>query len=138
MLTGCFSPCRRIASRSKIRVVVTGSSAECSDFSGPRRSVRSGVARSKAGRVELLEASLTRYAVDAERSALIGSYPTGTGDAAFTVAALPPGKPADAALWVAARLDGLSRALWRSYTHPAAAAGDDLATNTEGVRHEGA
>ena len=69
---------------------------------------------------------MTRYAVDAERSALIGSYPTGAGDAAFTVAALPPGTAADAALWVAARLDGLSRALWRSYTHPAAAAGDDL------------
>jgi hypothetical protein len=79
-----------------------------------------------------LEAALTKYAVDAERSALIGSYPTGTGDAAFTVAALPPGTPADAALWVAARLDGLSRALWRSYTHPAAAAGDDLSDNTEG------
>lgn len=38
----------------------------------------------------------------------------------------------DAALWVAARLDGLSRVLWRSYTHPAAAVGDDLSENTEG------
>jgi hypothetical protein len=70
--------------------------------------------------------------VDAERSVLIGSYPTGTGDAAFAVAALPPGTVPDASLWVAARLDGLSRALWRSYTHPATAAGDDLSDNSEG------
>jgi len=117
-------------------VVVTGSSANCSDFFGPGPNVRDGVARSKASRVELLEAALTRYAVDAGRSALIGSYSTGTGDAAFTVAALPPGTVADAALWVAARLDGLSRALWRSYTHPAAAAGDDLSDNTEGWRRQ--
>ena len=98
MLTGCFSTCRRVTPRSEFRMAVTGSSANCSDFFGPRRNVRSGVARSKAGRVAPLEAALTRYAVDAERSALIGSYPTGTGDAAFTVAALPPGTPADAAL----------------------------------------
>ncbi|MEY9893537.1 hypothetical protein ABIA35_004468 [Catenulispora sp. MAP12-49] len=74
--------------------------------------------------------------MDTERSTLIGSYPTGTGDAAFTVAALPPGTAVDATLWVAARLDGLSRALWRSYTHPAAAAGDDLSDNTEGWRRQ--
>ena len=37
---------------------------------------------------------------------------------------------------MAARLDGLSRALWRSYTHPAAAAGDDLSDNTEGWRRQ--
>lgn len=79
---------------------------------------------------------MTRYAIDAERSALIGSYPTGTGDSAFTVAALPAHAAPDAALWVAARLDGLSRTLWRSYTHPATAAGDDLSDNTEGWRRQ--
>ena len=93
------------------------------------------MAGSKAGRVEALEAPLTRYAVDAERSTLIGSYPTAAGDAAFTVAALPPGTAVDAALWVAARLNGLSRALWRS-PHPATAAGDDLSDNTESRRRQ--
>ena len=44
VMTGCFSACRRIASRSGFWVAVTGSSTGCSDFSGSRRSVSSRVA----------------------------------------------------------------------------------------------
>ncbi|MFD0638882.1 hypothetical protein ACFQ9X_52210 [Catenulispora yoronensis] len=77
---------------------------------------------------------MTRYAVDAERSALIGLYSTGIGDVAFTVAVLPAEVGVDVALQVASTSDGLARALWRCYTHPAAAADDDMSTNTEGWR----
>ncbi len=37
---------------------------------------------------------------------------------------------------MAACLDVLSRVLWRCYTHPAEAAGDDLSDNTEGWRRQ--
>lgn len=79
---------------------------------------------------------MTRYAVDIERQKLIGAHATGAGDVAFTVAALPAPTAHDAALRVAARLDSLARALWRCYTHPAEAAGDDLSDNTEGWRRQ--
>ncbi|GAA1949425.1 hypothetical protein GCM10009838_00600 [Catenulispora subtropica] len=74
--------------------------------------------------------------MDVERSVLVGAYSTGAGDVGFTVAALPAGVSVDAALSVAARLDALSRALWRCYTHPAAAAGDDMTDDSEGWRRQ--
>jgi len=72
--------------------------------------------------------------VDAERRALVGAWATGTGDRGFTVAALPASCPADVALRVAAGLDRLSGVLWRAYTHPASAAGDEAEPDSEAWR----
>ncbi|MFL6117712.1 MAG: hypothetical protein ACJ786_41135 [Catenulispora sp.] len=77
---------------------------------------------------------MTRYAVDAERGVLVGAWATGAGDRGFTVAALPASCPADLALRVAAGLDRLSGVLWRCYTHPASAAGDEGELDSEGWR----
>ena len=74
---------------------------------------------------------VTRYAVDAERGALVGAWATGAGDRAFTMAVLPSSCPPDAAMAAAAGLDRLSQVLWRTYTHPASAAGDAEEPNSE-------
>ena len=79
---------------------------------------------------------MTRYAVNIEQRLLVATHATGAGDVAFTVAALPAELAQDAALRVAMCLDGLSRVMWRCYTHPAEAAGDDLSDNTEGWRRQ--
>ena len=79
---------------------------------------------------------MTRHAVDVERQLLLAAHATGAGDIGFTVATLPTDLARDAALRVAARLDGLSGVMWRCYTHPAEAAGDDLSDNTEGWRRQ--
>lgn len=79
---------------------------------------------------------MTRYAVDVERRLLLAAHATGAGDIGFTVAALPPDLAQDAALRLATSLDRLSRVMWRCYTHPAEAAGDDLSSNTEGWRRQ--
>ena len=77
---------------------------------------------------------MTRYAVDGERRVLLTTHSTGASGVGFTVAVLPDGVLSSVALRVAERLDHLARALWRPYTHPAATAGDDMASHTEGWR----
>ena len=79
---------------------------------------------------------MTRYAVDVKRRLLLATHATGAGDVGFTVAALSADLAQDVALRVATCLDGLSRVMWRCYTHPAEAAGDDLSANTEGWRRQ--
>lgn len=65
---------------------------------------------------------VTRYAVEQERGLLLASWNTGTGDTAHVVAELPPDTDRGAGLRLAGELTGLSKALWRRYTHPASAA----------------
>jgi hypothetical protein len=78
-------------------------------------------------------AGVTRYAFDADRSALVAIWATGRGDLAATVAALPPMSP-DQATSLASNLTTLSRFQWRTYTHPASAAGDPDIPNSEAWR----
>jgi hypothetical protein len=80
---------------------------------------------------------VTRYAIDEQHGALIAAWATGDGDTATTVATLPPSSPTDQRYAVARALVGLSEALWRTYTHPASAAGDDMSDNSEGWRRQG-
>ncbi|HEV2636709.1 MAG TPA: hypothetical protein VGX23_16275 [Actinocrinis sp.] len=77
---------------------------------------------------------MTRYSYDATDRALIASWATGRGDLAHTVARFPPDSTGNEALDIAAALAALSTALWRSYTHPAVAAGDPEAVDTEAWR----
>lgn len=77
---------------------------------------------------------MTRYSYDATDRALIASWATGRGDLAHTVARVPPGATDNQALDVVSALTSLSAALWRSYTHPAVAAGDPDAVDTEAWR----
>ncbi|WP_433722631.1 hypothetical protein ACQP0C_22090 [Nocardia sp. CA-129566] len=76
---------------------------------------------------------MTRYAFDADRNALVAIWATGRGDLATTVAQLPPINP-DQATSLASNLTTLSRFQWRTYTHPASAAGDPDVPNSEAWR----
>ncbi|SBT40611.1 hypothetical protein [Micromonospora narathiwatensis] len=78
---------------------------------------------------------MTRYAIDESRSELVAIWETGYGAVAIRVAPLAVSIEPRRRLALAAELSGLSRALWRCYTHPASAAGS-LALNTEGWRRE--
>ncbi|MFI6782831.1 hypothetical protein [Micromonospora sp. NPDC050276] len=78
---------------------------------------------------------MTRYAVDGTRDELIATWDTGHGAIAITVASLPTTLALRQRLALAAELTGLSKALWRCYTHPASAA-DNLEVNTEGWRRQ--
>lgn len=77
---------------------------------------------------------MTRYSYDAADRSLIASWATGRGDLAHTVARLPLDSADDQALDIASALAALSAALWRAYTHPAVAAGDPEAVDTEAWR----
>ncbi|MEV6279836.1 hypothetical protein [Nocardia sp. NPDC051832] len=76
---------------------------------------------------------MTRYAFDADRNALVAIWATGRGDLTETVAVLPPISP-DQATGLASNLTTLSRFQWRTYTHPASAAGDPDVPNSEAWR----
>jgi hypothetical protein len=78
---------------------------------------------------------MTRYAVDEVRQALVGSWSTGPGDVAVTVADLPPSVEAEDALRVADLATRLSEALWRRYTHPVDAA-DGQEPDTENWKRQ--
>ena len=75
---------------------------------------------------------VTRYTIDDHRSTLIAAWATGDGDTATVVAALPPASPTERRYAVARTLTDLSAAMWRTYTYPVTAAGDDLEDNNEG------
>ncbi|MEU6189517.1 hypothetical protein [Nocardia sp. NPDC047038] len=77
---------------------------------------------------------MTRYAFDADRAALVATWATGRGDLAQTVATLPPQVTTDQATDLASNLTTLSRFQWRTYTHPASAAGDPDVPNSEAWR----
>ncbi len=79
-------------------------------------------------------AKVTRYAFDADRAALVATWATGRGDLAQTVATLPPQVTTDQATDLASNLTTLSRFQWRTYTHPASAAGDPDVPNSEAWR----
>ncbi|MCP2317953.1 hypothetical protein APR12_003306 [Nocardia amikacinitolerans] len=76
---------------------------------------------------------MTRYAFDADRNALVAIWATGRGDLAETVALLPSTTP-ELATDLASNLTTLSRFHWRTYTHPAAAAGDPDIPDSEAWR----
>lgn len=78
---------------------------------------------------------MTRYAFDEARNALVATWSYGRGDVATTVAELPKALPAEQALRLAETLTVLSRAAWRTYTHPASAA-DSHEPNSEGWRRD--
>jgi hypothetical protein len=78
---------------------------------------------------------VTRYAIDEERGALVAVWATGTGDLAATIAEMPDDCAAERAQSIAFTLTGLSEAVWRTYTHPASAAGS-LEDNSEGWRRQ--
>ncbi|MEU4343891.1 hypothetical protein AB0H00_21910 [Nocardia sp. NPDC023852] len=77
---------------------------------------------------------MTRYAFDADRTALVATWATGRGDLAQSVATLPPQVTTDQATDLASNLTTLSRFQWRTYTHPASAAGDPDVPNSEAWR----
>lgn len=79
---------------------------------------------------------MTVYAFDGTRRLLICTWDTGLGCVAASVAELPQTAVQEEVLRLADTLTGLSRQLWRTYTHPASAAGS-LAVNTEGWRRQG-
>ncbi|MFC4002486.1 hypothetical protein ACFS2C_08905 [Prauserella oleivorans] len=66
---------------------------------------------------------MTTYAFDEARHSLLTTWETGAGWVAGTVAELPASAELAHALFLADSLTGLSRHLWRTYTHPASAAG---------------
>ncbi|MFC9894707.1 hypothetical protein ACFVMC_13545 [Nocardia sp. NPDC127579] len=76
---------------------------------------------------------MTRYAFDTDRNALVAIWATGRGDLTQTVAVLPPVSHEQAA-GLASNLTTLSRFHWRTYTHPASAAGDPDVPNSEAWR----
>jgi len=75
---------------------------------------------------------VTIYSHAPERRALVATWTTGLGHVTADVAEVEGSEGAAAAL--ADALTGLSRVLWRTYTHPAAAAGDPEEPNTEAWR----
>jgi hypothetical protein len=76
---------------------------------------------------------VARYAYDVDRQAVVVTWPSGAGDTAITI--LGMGTVAeDLARRLARGFTSLSAALWRTYTHPASGARDDLSPNTEGWR----
>ncbi|MFD7587676.1 hypothetical protein ACFV84_19905 [Kitasatospora sp. NPDC059811] len=78
---------------------------------------------------------MTRYSVDPNRHELIATWGTGEGDLATRITALPADAPSATLLRLAGALTRLSEAAWRTYTHPASAAGS-LEPDTEGWRRE--
>ncbi|MFF2546291.1 hypothetical protein ACFVUY_27525 [Kitasatospora sp. NPDC058063] len=78
---------------------------------------------------------MTRYSIDPDRHELIATWGTGEGDLATRVASLPTEAETSVLLGLARALSHLSDAAWRTYTHPASAAGS-LEPNTEGWRRE--
>ncbi|BFV56278.1 hypothetical protein KCMC57_up13820 [Kitasatospora sp. CMC57] len=78
---------------------------------------------------------MTRYCVDPDRHELIAAWGTGEGDLATRIATLPAGTDTSVLLSLARALAQLSEAAWRTYTHPASAAGS-LEPNSEGWRRE--
>ncbi|MBW8705433.1 hypothetical protein MBT84_38105 [Streptomyces sp. MBT84] len=78
---------------------------------------------------------MTRYCVDLVRHELIAAWGTGEGELSTRIAALPAGSGTSLLLGLARALTQLSDAAWRTYTHPASAAGS-LEPNSEGWRRE--
>ncbi|MFC8720736.1 hypothetical protein [Kitasatospora sp. NPDC057198] len=78
---------------------------------------------------------MTRYSVDPDQHRLIASWGTGEGDLSTRIAALPDGAATSDLLALARSLTQLSYAAWRTYTHPASAAGS-LEPDSEGWRRE--
>ena len=76
---------------------------------------------------------MTQYAFDQARNALVVTWDCGTGAVAGTAAEFRGS--VEQGLRLAETLTGLSRFLWRTYTHPASAA-DSLELNSEGWRRE--
>ncbi|GAA0547757.1 hypothetical protein GCM10010172_31970 [Paractinoplanes ferrugineus] len=77
---------------------------------------------------------MTNYAIDEDTGTLLRIWPTGRGQRAAVVGALPAAAREDR-LRLAAALTSLSEALWRCYTHPGLAT-DDPDGNGEGWRRE--
>ncbi|NKY86063.1 hypothetical protein [Nocardia veterana] len=73
---------------------------------------------------------MTRYAYEPGAGALVASWGTGRGDMARTIARLPEDIEPEVALAAAAALTKLSEYQWRTYTHPASAAGDPEVPNS--------
>ncbi|MFC8044543.1 hypothetical protein [Nocardia sp. NPDC057353] len=73
---------------------------------------------------------MTRYAYEPKSGALVASWGTGRGDTAETIATLPKTVEPEVALVLAAALTKLSEYQWRTYTHPASAAGDSEVPNS--------
>src|ERR1700759_5632666 len=84
-----------------------------------------------------MEDPMTRYAIDEQRGALTVSWSTGDGDTSATIAELPASIPTHHRYELARTLTELSQALWRTYTHPASAADDNMEENSEGWRRQG-
>ncbi|MFJ4368075.1 hypothetical protein ACIP4S_28530 [Streptomyces chartreusis] len=78
---------------------------------------------------------MTRYSVARDRHELIATWGTGNGDLAAGIATAPAGADVGSLLALARALTQLSTAVWRTYTHPASAAGS-LEPNSEGWRRE--
>ncbi|MFD7413050.1 hypothetical protein [Kitasatospora purpeofusca] len=78
---------------------------------------------------------MTRYSIDPDRHELIATWGTGEGDLATRIASLPAEADTSVLLGLARALSHLSDAAWRTYTHPASAAGS-LEPNNEGWRRE--
>ncbi|WP_405589987.1 hypothetical protein [Streptomyces sp. NBC_01190] len=78
---------------------------------------------------------MTRYCVVPDRKELLAVWSTGEGDLAVLVAALGSADTGEL-LGIARALTELSSAAWRTYTHPASAAGSSLEPNSEGWRRE--
>ncbi|MFG2917954.1 Voldacs domain-containing protein [Kitasatospora sp. NPDC048298] len=78
---------------------------------------------------------MTLYSIDPDRRELIAAWGTGEGSLTTRVAVLPAEAGTSVLLGLARALDHLSDAAWRTYTHPASAAGS-LEPNTEGWRRE--
>ncbi|MEV0537241.1 hypothetical protein [Kitasatospora sp. NPDC050463] len=78
---------------------------------------------------------MTRYSIDPHRNELIAAWGTGEGELATRIADLPVGRDTSTLLRLARTLTQLSDAAWRTYTHPASAAGS-LEPNSEGWRRE--
>lgn len=78
---------------------------------------------------------MTQYAFDQARKTVVATWQCGTGAVAETTAELPQQLSVEQGLRITDALTGLSRHLWRTYTHPASAA-DNLELNSEGWRRE--
>lgn len=78
---------------------------------------------------------MTRYAVDEENAMLVRTWSTGRGDWAAAVTALPADIDVERLQSLAAELTGLSKQLWRCYTHPPKA-DPDTDVNTQDWRRQ--
>ncbi|MFI7526003.1 hypothetical protein [Nocardia salmonicida] len=74
---------------------------------------------------------MTRYAYDSGAGTLVATWGTGRGDLAETIAEVPG---TEHGVELAAALASLARFQWRTYTHPATAAGDPDIENGEAWR----